>query len=142
MSTIPALPHSTPDADLDSAPFWQGLREHRILLQSCSGCGHLRCPPIPGCPRCGVRTSELVPSSGRGQIYSWITVHQPMGNLTEEALPCTIVTVQLQEGCRLVGRLHPTGEPGFNRPVTPHFIDRDDWTELAFRIDGTVPDDG
>ena len=36
----------------DTAFFWDGLKEHKLLIQRCAACGVLRHPPRPMCPRC------------------------------------------------------------------------------------------
>ena len=35
----PGLPAPVPEPDGLSAPYWAGLREGRLLVQRCSGCG-------------------------------------------------------------------------------------------------------
>src|SRR5690349_8912804 len=97
-----------PVADADSADFWEGLAAGEIRLQRCRACGAVRFPPLPGCPACGGDATETVVSSGRGRVYAWITVRRPVGTITADELPCTIATVELPEGPRLVGRLTGT----------------------------------
>ncbi len=121
---------SSPVADEDSAPFWEALRRHRVLLQKCAHCGEVRFPPMPGCPQCGSGAAEPVTAGGHGRIYSWIVVHRPLGSITEAELPCTIATVELDEGCRVLGRF--AGDASIDLPVTARFVDHDGWTELAF----------
>lgn len=121
---------SAPVADEDSAPFWEALRRHQVLLQKCSNCHEIRFPPMPGCPNCGSGDWEQVTASGRGRIYSWIVVHRPLGTIAEADLPCTLATVELDEGCRVLGRF--TGDAGVDVRVSTHYVDHDDWTELAF----------
>ncbi len=120
-----------PSVDEDSAPFWSALREHRIVLQRCAQCGEVRFPRMPGCPRCGSSASDDIAATGHGRIYSWIVVHRPLGSIPEEALPSTIATVELAEGCRVLGRLL-RGEAAVDYPVTACYVDHDSWTELAF----------
>jgi uncharacterized OB-fold protein len=122
---------SAPVADEDSAPFWQALREHRILLQKCNNCSEIRFPPMPGCPRCGSADAERVTASGRGRVYSWIVVRRPMGSIAADQIPCTIATVELDEGCRVLGRLM-NSDAGIDLPVTASYVEHDEWTELAF----------
>ena len=121
---------SGPVADEDSAPFWDALRGHQVLLQKCAGCSEIRFPPMPGCPNCGSGDWAHVTASGRGRVYSWIVVHRPLGTITEADLPCTLATVELDEGCRVLGRL--TGDASIDLRVSATYVDHDDWTELAF----------
>lgn len=129
-----------PVPDLDSEPFWRGLREHRIDLQQCGRCREVRFPPMPGCPRCGSPDSVHVSAGGRGRVYSCVVVHRPLGTFTDAELPATIATVELDEGCRVLGRLlldvHEPAVGGalIGQPVAACFVDHESWTELAFAI--------
>ena len=128
---------SMPAPDEDSAAYWAALREHRILLQQCASCGEIRSPRMPGCPQCGSADFSDVDVRGTGSIYSWVVVHRPLGGIPAEQLPRTIVTVELDEGCRLLGRLvgaDAAGPIGIDVPVEAVFVDHDGWTELAFAL--------
>jgi hypothetical protein len=131
---------SRPVPDEDSAGYWAALREHHILLQRCTGCAETRFPRMPGCPRCGSDGFADVEVRGTGKVYSWIVIHRPLGGLTPDQLPRTIVTVELDEGCRVLGRLvSSSGDAdgvGVDLPVEPLFVDHDGWTELAFTAAG------
>jgi uncharacterized OB-fold protein len=136
-SPSPAPARPGPEPDEDSVVFWEGLRAHQVLVQKCANCATVRFPPMPGCPNCGSPAAEQLAVGGAGRIYSWIVAHRPVGSLTEDELPATIVTVELEEGCRMLGRLDASVQPAVDLPVVPHFIDHegvdhDGWTELAF----------
>jgi len=124
-----------PAADEDSAPYWAGLREGRIELQRCTACGEVRFPRMPACPNCGSPDWVAHTAAGTGRIYSWIVVHRPLPPFEPADLPCTLATVELDEGCRLLGRL-VSGAAGVDVPVTADFVAHGDaWTELVFRAD-------
>ena len=122
---------SGPLVDEDSAPYWQGLREHRLLLQRCSDCGETRFPPMPGCPNCGSSESEELEVVAGGTVYSWISVHRAITEATEPELPYHIAVVELAPGCRTVGR-YRGGRPEIGIPVEFAFVDHEGWTELVF----------
>ncbi|HVM66326.1 MAG TPA: zinc ribbon domain-containing protein, partial [Acidimicrobiales bacterium] len=95
-----------PVTDADNRFFWDGVRDGRLLIQRCSGCGAVRHPPGPMCPRCQSLDWEAIEASGRGTIHSWVLSHHP----TEpDAEPRVVVLVDLEEGVRMVGNL--TGTP-------------------------------
>jgi uncharacterized OB-fold protein len=123
---------SGPVPDEDSAPYWAGLRERRIQLQKCAVCGEVRFPRMPACPACGSPAWEELAAAGTGRVYSWIVVHRPLGTLTPEDLPCTLATVELDEGCRVLARLTAEYEVMTDLPVTADFVDHGEWTELVF----------
>jgi uncharacterized OB-fold protein len=131
---------SIPVPDEDSAAYWAALREHRILLQRCTSCGETRAPRMPGCPQCGSAGYRDIEVRGTGTIYSWVVIHRPLGGIPAQQLPRTIVTVELDEGCRVLGRLvRNAGEAarvGMDLPVEAVFVDHEGWTELAFDLVG------
>jgi hypothetical protein len=125
---------AAPAADLDSRFHWEGLAAHRVLLQCCGECGRLRFPAMPTCPYCACPESEVRQVAGEGTIYSWIVVHRAFAPEFASQVPYTLVTVTLDEGCRIVGRLQ-SGTPAFGARVHPVFHDHPEWTELRFRTE-------
>ena len=126
-----AMTRSGPVPDEDSQPFWDALSKHRILLQTCTNCGEVRCPPLPACANCGATGWTASDATGIGALYSWIEVHRPIGTIGADEVPCTIATVQLDEGPRMVGRLN-LSTPTIGSRVAARFVDHDTWTEIAF----------
>lgn len=124
---------AAPVTDLDSSFHWEGLRRHEVLLQCCDDCGRDRFPPMPTCPYCASARAQVHPVEGTGIIYSWIVVHRAFAPEFASQVPYTLVTVTLDQGCRIVGRLE-SGEPEFGVRVHACFHDHADWTELRFRI--------
>ena len=63
MSTAPApqpeRPMPTPTRE--SQPYWDGLREGKLMLQHCASCGKVRHYPRPVCPHCFSMESEYKP---------------------------------------------------------------------------------
>jgi uncharacterized OB-fold protein len=133
-----AAPRPTPDEE--SAFFWEALTRHRLLLQRCRECGRHRFPPLPSCPWCAASGADVVEAEGTGVVYSWVTVHRPVGGAPDADVPYTIATVTLSEGCRVFARLETDGTPAkAGAPVTARFVDRaDGWTELRFGLAGTA----
>lgn len=92
-----------PTISADTAFFWNGLREHQLLIQRCTGCGALRNPPRPMCPKCRSLEWDTIESSGRGIVYSYVMPHQPRFPFFE--YPYIVALVELDEGVRLVSNL-------------------------------------
>jgi uncharacterized OB-fold protein len=100
----------------DTEFFWNGLRDNKLLIQRCGGCGKLRHPPRPMCPHCRSLQWEAIESSGRGTVYSYVMPHEPKFPFFE--YPYVVVLVELEEGVRLVSNL--TGiDPADVRPGMP-----------------------
>jgi uncharacterized OB-fold protein len=105
-------PH--PQTSDDSLPYWQGLRDHRLRLQRCAGCGTFRHYPRPLCPQCHCFDVEWVDAAGDAQVHSWTVLHHAFHPAFRSLVPCVMVTATLREGMRLlapfrgdVGRLVP-----------------------------------
>lgn len=130
-STAPPLP--VPERDLDSEPFWEALSQHRLLLQSCDACARVRYPAMSHCPYCVAREHSWRRLSGRGRIYSWIVVRQAFWPEFAAEVPYALVTVDLQEGVRVVGRMDDVEVPAFELPVVATYVDHPEWTELRFK---------
>lgn len=96
-----------PEADADSAPFWEAAARGELRIQRCAGCGRLRFPPRPMCPRCRSFEHEWARMSGRGRVWSWVKPHPPLLPAYAEVAPYNVIVVELDEdpSIRLVGNL-------------------------------------
>ncbi|MBI4060475.1 MAG: OB-fold domain-containing protein [Elusimicrobia bacterium] len=121
-----------PIPDADSAFFWEGLRGGRLLLQRCSACARHRFPPMPSCPYCASRSSGIVQAAGRGSIYSWVVVHRAFDPAFAGEVPYTILTVALDEGPKMLGRMTGSAHAAFGGRVKASYADHGAWTELRF----------
>jgi uncharacterized protein len=86
----------------DDRYFWDGIAEHRLLIQRCMQCGTLRHPPSPMCGACGSLEWDTQESDGRGRVLTWILSRHP--NAPDENAR-VVVLVELEEGVRLVSNL-------------------------------------
>jgi uncharacterized OB-fold protein len=94
-----------PDATADTLPFYEGLDSGRLVLQECTECGRLRYPIAPACPFCGDDSHRWRFVDVRGRVHSWVRYHRSFVAEFEPLVPYVVVTVQLDEGPRLFGRL-------------------------------------
>lgn len=102
-ATKPVIRRPAPGISDDTRFFWDGVREGRLLIQRCSGCGRLRHPPGPVCPHCHSFEWDTVQASGRGTVYSFVVMHYPEVPPFEHPNP--IGLIELEEGTRLVAQL-------------------------------------
>ncbi|SHK67864.1 hypothetical protein SAMN05443637_11041 [Pseudonocardia thermophila] len=130
LDQAPAPP--VPQPDPDSAPYWQALREHRVVVQRCAACGVHHFPPTPGCPHCGHPDVTWVEVPATGTVYSYVTVHRAFDPAFADQVPYVIATVDLDCGARVIGRL--TGPAAIDARVEGEFADHPEWTELRFRV--------
>jgi uncharacterized OB-fold protein len=87
----------------DDAFFWNGLRQHKLLIQCCASCATLRHPPRPMCSMCNSLDWDTIEASGRGTIYSYVMPQHPRFPFFE--YPYIVALVELAEGVRLVSNL-------------------------------------
>ena len=103
--TVPGKP--VPHPDSDSQSYWDGAAVGRLRLQRCAACGMVRHYPQLVCTRCYSRDVEAFNASGRGTVHSWTVAHHAFHPAFKGELPYTLVTVDLPEGPRSLGRLDP-----------------------------------
>lgn len=96
-------PKPRPPINRDNEFFFDGTRQHKLLIQRCSECGTLRHPPGPMCPQCHSLQWDTVESSGRGTVYSFVVNHYPQVPAFE--YPLVVALIELEEGTRLVSNV-------------------------------------
>lgn len=84
-------------------PFWEGCRNHRLLLPHCKPCGQCFFPPAVLCPHCFTADWEWAESAGRGWLHSYSIVHR--APLRELPVPFVFAAVDLDEGCCLFSNI-------------------------------------
>lgn len=89
----------------DSAPFWDGCKEHRLMLPWCEECGKPHLVPGPICPFCLSDRLVWREASGRGTISTWVVVHKAWFPAFAKDVPYNVVQVELEEGPRLTAKL-------------------------------------
>ncbi|MFL6119653.1 bifunctional MaoC family dehydratase N-terminal/OB-fold nucleic acid binding domain-containing protein [Actinophytocola sp.] len=102
-AAAPAPPLIRPMVNRDTAFFWEGTAQGELRIQQCGGCGALRHPPGPMCPRCNETKPGHLVASGLGEIYSYVVHHHPP--VPGHTLPFVIALVELEEGVRLLAEL-------------------------------------
>lgn len=99
----PAVKRMRPVRNKDTAFFWEGVDAGELRIQRCLGCQTLRHPPAPACPECQSLDWDHIRASGRGELYSFVTMHYP--EIPPFDYPNLIALVELEEGTRLVSNL-------------------------------------
>lgn len=126
-------PLPTPDAD--SAAYWAGLKDGKLLLQHCLACGHVQVYQQAMCRDCGSEQLEHRAASGRGKVHSYSVVHRAPGPAFKADTPYAVLLVELEEGPRMISALIGSDpmvvdfesavelvcEPGDERITLPYF---------------------
>lgn len=112
-----------PSIDQDNEAFWDGLKEHKLLVWKCQDCGAVYWPKAycqnhdnkPFAENC-----EWVPASGRGRIFAFNIHRWAFHPGFKEELPYVYALVELDEGplisSQMVGDdlpddIHTVGQP-------------------------------
>ncbi len=116
-----------------SAPFWEAAREGRLVIQRCTECGQLRHYPRLLCSRCFSDQCDWAEASGEGTVHSWTVAHHAFHPAFADELPYTLVTVDLKEGVRALGRWREGRTPSVGQAVRGGFERREDGVDLVFQ---------
>src|SRR5579863_3227175 len=102
MAEISNYKKPVPLPDEASKPFFDGARQHRLMLQLCSACGAVMWPVKPRCDNCWSAEIKWVQASGKGTLYSFTLVHQLMPPGFADEIPYNLAEVDLEEGLRIM----------------------------------------
>jgi uncharacterized OB-fold protein/acyl dehydratase len=92
-----------PSITQDNAFWFEGAKEHRLLIQHCVTCGALRHPPSTMCPSCHSLDWDTVEATGQGRLYSFVVNHYPQVPAFD--YPLVVGLIELAEGTRLVANI-------------------------------------
>lgn len=92
-----------PPVSRDTAYFWEGMVAGELRIQRCDGCGLLRHPPGPMCPRCGKTSMGYAVAAGHGEVFSFVVQHHPPTPGRQP--PYVVALVELAEGVRILAEL-------------------------------------
>ncbi len=132
----PTAEKPLPEPSLESQPFWDALRAHRLVFQQCASCGKVRHYPRPVCDDCFSMEVTWSQASGRGKVHSWTVCHHAFHPGFKRELPYVVLTVDMDEGGRMVGQVDGLPEDALQvgLPVEVTYVDVDESITLpAFR---------
>ena len=132
-SAMPAAPAKpVPESSKVAQPYWDAAAKGRLVLQHCVDCGAVRHYPRLLCSICYSDSAIFKPATGRGKVHSWTVAHHAFHPAFAPDLPYTLVTVDLDEGVRALGRWHGVNTPIMDEPVSGKFEPRDGGVDLVF----------
>ncbi len=98
-----------PAPDDRSRPYFDGARDHRLMLQHCTSCAKWSFPVRERCPHCFAAALEWRQASGRGTLYTFAIAHQVMHPGFAASAPYNIAQVDLDEGVRMLSNVVGVG---------------------------------
>jgi uncharacterized OB-fold protein len=120
-----------PVPDEASQPFFDGARQHVLMLQKCSECGTFMWPVKPRCTHCLSADITWAPASGKGTLYSFALMHQIFHPGFADEAPYNIAEVDLEEGVRIISNIIcPNEQLEIGMPLTVAFEDIGDEVTL------------
>lgn len=102
MRTNKAEGKPVPVPTLETAPFWEGCRQHQLRIQRCSACGGCQFFPRIYCAKCFSDRVEWISASGRAQVLSFTTVRRPVSPAFANEVPYVVALVTLEEGPQMM----------------------------------------
>ncbi|WP_447921988.1 Zn-ribbon domain-containing OB-fold protein [Achromobacter aegrifaciens] len=94
-----------PIANADSKPYWDGAREHKLLIRKCKACDTLHFMPRHLCPECWSDQLEWVQSKGTGSVYSFSIIRRAPLPAFAARTPYVTALIELDEGPRMVANI-------------------------------------
>lgn len=94
-------PRPMPEETPVSKPFWDGLREHRILVQYSPSLGRHVFYPRTLAPGTLADDLEWREISGRGSVYTYTIAYRPTSPAWRDRVPQVIAVVEVDEGARI-----------------------------------------
>lgn len=87
-----------PDINPDelTRPFWEACAERRLVVQTCSRCGHRQYPPMHYCGECQSAGLFWEGASGEGVLHSVSTVFRPQSPAFKS--PYVVAIAEMAEG--------------------------------------------
>ena len=105
---LPERPMPTPTRE--SQPYWDGLREGKLMLQHCAACGKVRHYPRPVCPHCFSMESEFKAAPLGGTLHAWTVCHHPFNFFFKAQSPFIVALVDMDAGVRINAPLRGVAE--------------------------------
>lgn len=93
-----------PNVYVPTQPFWDGVRDGKLVLQYCKDTNQFQHYPRPVSIFTGSRNLEWRQVSGRGEIYACTTL-RISGPGLEGRVPLAVATVELEEKVRLIANI-------------------------------------
>jgi uncharacterized OB-fold protein len=107
-------------------PYWDGLKDHQLLIQFCPSCSTYQWYPRAICANCAASTLQFRAVQPRGTVFTFTVQHHATGSRFDAELPFATVVVALSElsDVRVTGLF--VGDPTqvhIGMPVEGHYRD-------------------
>jgi uncharacterized OB-fold protein len=97
-------PLPRPNIYMNTAPYWEAVKEKKLVIQYCTDSGKYQWFPKPVSMYTGKRNLEWREVSGHGTLYSWTVTYAAWPG-HEDRAPYICAYVDLDEGPRMLCNL-------------------------------------
>ena len=125
-----------------SAPFWEGLKAERLLIQQCDHCNHWVFYPRRHCPSCLAHALTWREVNGAATLYSYtVTRIATLPDFADE-MPQILAVIELEQGVRINSNLVglDESEVKIGMPLQPVFAEVDAKGTRLLRFTGLDKD--
>ena len=89
----------------ESKPYWDGLKQGKLMLPTCGDCRLTFFYPRGVCPRCQSRSITWTQASGRGRLHAFGIGAQSFNKAFKVPPPYVLALIELEEGPRMMSNL-------------------------------------
>jgi uncharacterized OB-fold protein len=89
----------------ETARYWEGCRNHELLIQQCAECRLYQFYPRIICTGCMSAQVEWVQASGRGKVISFTIMHRAISHAYAIEAPYVIALIKLDEGPTMMSNI-------------------------------------
>lgn len=114
----------------ETRPFWDGTREHELLLQKCKDCGKVQFYPRSRCMHCLSDNLEWIKASGKGKLYSYTIAYRGNPAFGKDGI-YNIAIVELEEGVRMPSSIIDCKNEDLKCDMSVEVVFKDDTEEAA-----------
>jgi len=94
-----------PAIDPDSAPYWEGAKDGKLMIQRCKKTGQAFLYSRQLVPGVDDSQVEWIEASGKGEVYSFTVARRPAGAAFQGDCPYVVASVTLDEGARIISNI-------------------------------------
>jgi uncharacterized OB-fold protein len=102
---MPEYKKPIPVPSVEAQPYWDGLRDRKLLMPRCDACGKYWFPPSLLCPHCNAMKWTWASTSGHGRIFSYVVYHRVYHPGFADEVPYAVAVIELDEGSRMISNV-------------------------------------
>ena len=97
--------------ELDSQPFWEATKQHKLIYQTCNDCKEVIFYPRRHCTNCGSLNTSWQESRGEGSVYTYSVIMQSRHPAFKDLGAFAIGYIDLDEGFRMMSNIVGVNDP-------------------------------